>query len=169
MNRRDAGFTLLEMIISMGILLTVISMVSFGTFRIRENLSRAEALDEMNEMVDRICDTVKNAENIVYIRKNELKFHDFSGKETILEKEGFGIRNPCRHIVPEKLEFSAYGSDPALDMNADGIIDFQELDTDGDGFLNAQEAKYVSMVEFVIGLKTKKTGHKVALYTSVLR
>lgn len=176
---RQAGISLIELIIAMGLSALVIGM-GLALFKDIGAAARFIATGRDNALETRaqfnaLCDNLLAGQGVLFLSPQNLRVLnvggmkvDYAWEESTFTVNGrpLGFRlaemqidawgptlPPGEDWSRDRMEFADVDS---LDDDRDGEIDFEELDRDRSGDLNPHEARYVA--RFAIRLKTVHKG-----------
>jgi prepilin-type N-terminal cleavage/methylation domain-containing protein len=172
-NRGEQGFTLIELSIAMGTFLLFMAFATPFMFgQIKQALQSENQIDlqqssrtafrtlvrELRQARDLYASTDKPS------GKNKLSFGsdlDASGGLSAAEQLTYYVKSAKLYREAEadetekgqpiatdvkSIEFTMWGTNPALDDNGDGLVDESELDTDGNGQWSAPELTQVQRI-----------------------
>jgi prepilin-type N-terminal cleavage/methylation domain-containing protein len=161
MFRDCRGFTTVELIVAMG-LVGIVTAFAYASYifvvrGINNWQDRVEMENTSHIIINAISKDLIAMEKLLQTEETSIRFVK-SNHDTIgywLQAGKLVING--KYIYEEKkivfkMWIKYFGSDLSLDLNMDRIVDFYELDKNGDGFLRMNELLYIDLVEVTLTL-----------------
>jgi hypothetical protein len=150
-----AGFTLAEAVVALSLLTIVAGMVwSFYLFAHKQvtlRETRAFEFDNTLSLLEAVAKNVRLSRATIFLNESQWVFISERGDTASYVFSDSGLRfnrviltAGGRPFAP--FSFDCMGNDSLLDVNADGVVDFHELDLDGDGTITGKEAESIAWI-----------------------
>jgi prepilin-type N-terminal cleavage/methylation domain-containing protein len=174
MFRDCKGFTTVELIVTMG-LVGIVTAFAYTSYifvirGINNWQDRIEMENTSHIIINAISRDLMAMEELFLAEETAIRFvkttHDtidYRQKTAKLVKNGMYIDEVKK--ISYSILFKYFGSDLSLDLNMDGIVDFYELDKNGDGYLTHNELLYIDLVE--ISLTLANLNREFSIQTAV--
>jgi prepilin-type N-terminal cleavage/methylation domain-containing protein len=161
-HRKNRGFTLIEVLVALSLLSIVSGMAySFYLFAHKQVVIREKKASEFDNALLLLESAARNireskatllleASNWVFLTGNgDTASYRFADGTLKFNSVTLSIGGQA---VP-KFSFTGFGNDSLLDINEDGEVDFNELDTDGNDKLTGTELEKLAWIRCSLSIK----------------
>lgn len=156
------GFTLIEVLVALSLLSIVSGMAySFYLFAHKQVVVREKKAFEFDSalmLLESVAKNVRESKATLLLEESNWGFLTGNGDTASYKFADDTLKFNTVTLsiggkpVP-KFSFAGFGNDSLLDVNGDGDVDFNELDTDGDDKLTGTELEKLAWIRCSLSLK----------------